>query len=86
MGLEKINLDFEMDFTNLKFEILKMLRDFFLFDFFILSVMILQCVVVKNISLVFDFIRTKKIHNHKFLRVVWTVTLDVPSFVKSTLN
>jgi hypothetical protein len=43
MGLEKINLNIEMDFTNLKFsfQILKNLRDFFLLDFFILSVMVL---------------------------------------------
>jgi hypothetical protein len=55
MGLEKINLDIEMDFMNLKFEILKILRDFFLLDFFILSVMVLQCVVVKSYRLNFQF-------------------------------
>jgi len=51
MGLEKINLDIKMDFTNLKisFEILKFLKEFFLFDFFILSVM------VKSYRLSFKF-------------------------------
>jgi len=56
MGLEKINLDIEMDFMNLKFsfEILKNLKEFFLLDFFILIVMVLQCVVVKNCKLSFQ--------------------------------
>jgi hypothetical protein len=34
MDLEKINLDIEMDFTNLKISFKKILRDFFLLDFF----------------------------------------------------
>jgi hypothetical protein len=36
MGLEKINLNIKVDFMNLKFsfQILKILRDFFLLDFF----------------------------------------------------
>ncbi len=56
MGLEKVNLDIEMDFTNLKFsfEILIFFKDFFLFDFFILSVMVFQCVVLKNRKLNFQ--------------------------------
>jgi hypothetical protein len=54
MGLKNINLDIKMDFTNLKFKILKFLRDFFLFDFFILSVMKLQCVMVKSYRLSFQ--------------------------------
>jgi hypothetical protein len=56
MGLEKFNLDFKMDFMNLKFsfEILKFFKDFFLFGFFILSVMVLQCVVVKKYRLSFQ--------------------------------
>jgi hypothetical protein len=49
MGLEKVNLDIEMEFTNLKFsfQILKCLKKKNLFHFFILSVMVLQCVVAK---------------------------------------
>jgi hypothetical protein len=51
MGLEKINLNIEMDLMNLKFsfQIFKCFRDFFLLDFFILSVMVFQCVVVKKL-------------------------------------
>ncbi len=55
MGLEKINLDIEMDFTIFlfSFNFFKKLKDFFLLDFFILSVMVLQCVVVKSYRLSF---------------------------------
>jgi hypothetical protein len=57
MGLEKVNLDMEMEFTNFKFsfQIFKILNFFFLLDTFILSVMILQCVVVKSYMLSFQF-------------------------------
>jgi hypothetical protein len=44
-----------MEFMNLKFEILKILKDFFLLDSFILSVMVLQCVMVKNYRFSFQF-------------------------------
>jgi hypothetical protein len=55
MGFEKINLDIEMDFTNLEFsfEILKFYI-FFLLDIFTLSVMVLQCAVVKSCLLSFQ--------------------------------
>jgi hypothetical protein len=53
MGFEEIDLNIELDFTNLKFsfKIKKYLKDFFLLDFFILIVMVLQCVVVKKYRL-----------------------------------
>jgi len=56
MGLEIINLDIKVDFTNLKFsfKILKFLRDFSLLDFFILSAMVFQCVVFKSYRLNFQ--------------------------------
>jgi hypothetical protein len=57
MGLEKINLYIEMDFTNLKFslKILKFFKDFFLLDFFISNVMVPQFVVVKSCRFNFQF-------------------------------
>jgi hypothetical protein len=61
MGLERVNLNIEMD-----------LKEFFLFDFFILSVMVLQCVLVKSCRFNFQLHKKKKVHNHKFFEVVWT--------------
>jgi hypothetical protein len=62
------------------------LRHFFLIDFFILSLIVLQYVLVKSYRLSFQLRYKKKIHNDKILGVVWIVTLDVPSYVKSTLD
>jgi hypothetical protein len=55
MGIQKINLDIEMNFANLKFEILKLLREFFLLGIFILSVMVFQCVLVTSYRFSFQF-------------------------------
>jgi hypothetical protein len=87
MGLEKINLDIEMDFTNFHFHFKSFFfKDFFLLDFFILSDMVFQCVALKIYKFSFQLHWKKNIHNDSFFGVVWIVTLDVPSFVKSTLD
>jgi hypothetical protein len=89
MDLEKINLDIKMDFMNLKFEIWNLKKIWEIFScliFFILSVMVLQCVVVKSYNLNFQLHYKKNIHNDNFFVAIWIVTLDVPSFVKSTLD
>jgi hypothetical protein len=55
MGLEKINLNIKMDFTNFHFHFhFNFFENFFLFDLSILNVMVLQCVVVKNYRLSFQ--------------------------------